>query len=244
MVHNQTPPLPGFQQEHQARRPLSVRSLPVKEQPSYRATYCAEACTTTELLAAIIRGPDQIQIASDLSIRFGDVHGIAAANDIELKETHGIGVARAAALKAAIEIGRRLNQPPSSLRSIQSPDEAASILLPRMQHLEREEFVVLLLNTRNHVIGEPVVVYRGSLNSSLIRIGEVLRPAVRSNAAAMIIAHNHPSGSPDPSLEDVAVTKSIVESGRLLDIQILDHLIIGRGRYVSLKAKGLGFDMT
>jgi len=241
MDNNQITTLPGFDLEKQTQQSQLVRALPVKEQPAYRAIYCAEACTTTELLAAVIRGPDQIEIASDLSARFGDIHGIAAANDVELKETRGIGAARAAAIKAAFELGRRLNQPPPSLRSIQSPDEAASIFMPRMQHLEREEFVVLLLNTRNHMIGEPIVVYRGSLNSSLIRISEVLRPAVRSNAAAVIIAHNHPSGVCDPSPEDVAVTRSIVESGKLLDIQILDHLIIGRGCYVSLKSKGLGF---
>jgi len=241
MDNNQIATLPGFDLQKQAQQPQFVRALPVKEQPAYRATYCAEACTTTELLAAVIRGPDQIEIASNLTARFGDIHGIAAANDVELKETRGIGVAKAAAIKAAFEVGRRLNQPPPSSQSIQSPDEAAAILMPRMQHLEREELVVLLLNTRNHPIGEPIVVYRGSLNSSLIRIGEVLRPAVRSNAAAVIVAHNHPSSDPTPSPEDVAVTKSIVESGKLLDIQILDHLIIGRGRYVSLKSKGLGF---
>lgn len=241
MDNNQISALPGFDLKQRARQSQSVQALPAKERPAYRATYCAEACTTSELLAAVIRGPDQIEIASDLMARLGDIHGIAAANDVELKESRGVGVARAAALKAAFELGRRLNQPPSSARPIQSPEEAASLLMPRMQHLEREELVVLLLNTRNHPIGEPVVVYRGSLNSSLIRIGEVLRPAVRSNAAAIIIAHNHPSSDPTPSPEDVAVTKAIVESGKLLDVAVLDHLIIGHGRYVSLKAKGLGF---
>ncbi|NIS82298.1 MAG: DNA repair protein RadC [Anaerolineales bacterium] len=241
MENNQINTLPGFDPEGPPRQQQLVRALPVKERPTYRATYCAEACTTTELLAAVIRGPDQIEVATDLTARFGDVHGVAAANDIELKETLGIGAARAGSLKAAFELGRRLNQPPPSSRPIQSPEEAASILMPRMQHLEREELVVLLLNTRNQPIGEPIVVYRGSLNSSLIRIGEVLRPAVRSNAAAIIVAHNHPSADPTPSPEDVAVTRAIVESGELLDICVLDHLIIGHGRYVSLKSKGLGF---
>lgn len=236
----QTLALPGLELDEKKSRSRSARSLPVKERPSYRATYCTEACTTVELLAAFIRGPDQIEIASDLLARFRDIHGVAAASDVELKETQGIGMAKAAALKAAFELARRLNQPLPSSRSIQSPDEAASILIPRMQHLEREELVVLLLNTRNHPIGEPILVYRGSLNSSLIRISEVLRPAVRANAAAVIIAHNHPSGDPTPSPEDVAVTRAIVESGKLLGIQILDHLIIGRGQYVSLKSKGVG----
>jgi DNA repair protein RadC len=111
MDNNQIATLPGFDLQKQAKQPQFVRALPVKEQPAYRATYCAEACTTTELLAAVIRGPDQIEIASNLTARFGDIHGIAAANDVELKETRGIGVAKAAAIKAAFEVGRRLNQP-------------------------------------------------------------------------------------------------------------------------------------
>jgi DNA repair protein RadC len=196
MDNNQINTLPGFDSERQPQQSQLVLALPVKERPAYRATYHAEVCTTTELLAAVIRGPDQIEIASDLITRFGDIHGIVAANDVELKETLGIGTARAGSLIAAFELGRRMNQPPPSLLPIRSPEEAASILIPRMQHLEREELVVLLLNTRNHPVGEPILVYRGSLNSSHIRISEVLRPAVRANAAAVIIAHNHPSGAP------------------------------------------------
>lgn len=101
--------------------------------------------------------------------------------------------------------------------------------------------MVLLLDTRNRVIGEPVDLYHGSLNTSLIRIAEVFRPAIRANAAAILIAHNHPSGSPDPSPEDVAITRAIVQAGQLLDVECLDHLIVGGGGFVSLKSKGLGF---
>ena len=100
---------------------------------------------------------------------------------------------------------------------------------------------MLLLDTRNRVIGEPVVLYHGSLNTSLIRVGEVFRDAIRANAAAIIIAHNHPSSDPSPSPEDVAVTRALVEAGKLLDIQCLDHVIVGGVRHVSLKERGLGF---
>jgi DNA repair protein RadC len=110
-----------------------------------------------------------------------------------------------------------------------------------MGAFEQEHFRVLLLDTRNHLI-RTVEVYQGSLNTSLIRVGEVFKEAVRSNAAAIIVVHNHPSGDPTPSPDDVGVTRALVEAGRLLDIEVLDHLVIGKNRFVSLKAKGLGFN--
>jgi DNA repair protein RadC len=109
-----------------------------------------------------------------------------------------------------------------------------------MSRLEQETMRVLLLDTRNHLIRDPMV-YQGSLNASVVRVGELFREAVRANAAAVIVAHNHPSGDPTPSPEDVAMTRTLVEAGRLLDIEVLDHLVIGKGRWVSLKAQGLGF---
>jgi DNA repair protein RadC len=109
-----------------------------------------------------------------------------------------------------------------------------------MGSLEQEHLRVLLLNTRNECM-DCVEVYRGSLNSSLIRVGEIFREAIKQNAAALIVAHNHPSGDPTPSPEDVAVTRAMVEAGKLVDIEVLDHLVIGHNCFVSLKAKGLGF---
>lgn len=123
---------------------------------------------------------------------------------------------------------------------IQSPEDAA-VLLGDMAEHEQETLDVLLLNTRNEVVRR-VHIYRGSLNSSLIRITELFREAVRDNAAALIVAHNHPSGDPSPSPEDIGITKEIVKAGKLLDVEVLDHLIIGHGRFISLKGKGLGFD--
>jgi len=122
-----------------------------------------------------------------------------------------------------------------------SPADAAAILLPRLQHLEQEHLFILILDTRNRLIGEPVEIYHGSLNETLVRIGELLRPAIRANGASIIVAHNHPSGDPSPSPEDVAITRALVQAGQLVDIALLDHLIIGRGTFVSLKSKGLGF---
>ena len=111
----------------------------------------------------------------------------------------------------------------------------------QLSALDQEYLYVILLDTRNRLIGQPREVYHGSLNTSLIRVGEVFREAIKANAAGMIVVHNHPSGDPSPSPEDVAVTRTLVEAGKLLDIDLLDHLVIGRHRFVSLKERGLGF---
>jgi DNA repair protein RadC len=124
---------------------------------------------------------------------------------------------------------------------IKTPADAAQLLLAEMGVLEQEEVRTLLLDTRNRVIGAPMI-YRGSLNTCSMRMGEVFKDAIRWNAAALILAHNHPSGDPAPSAEDVRVTKMLVQAGKLLDIDMLDHLVISQSRYVSLKERGLGFD--
>jgi len=125
---------------------------------------------------------------------------------------------------------------------ISSEQEAAAYAMPLLAGEIKEGLWVLLLDTRNQVLGMPRIYY-GSVNGSLIRVGEIFRPAIMAEAAAMIVFHNHPSGDPSPSPEDVAVTRAIVEAGKLLDISVLDHIIIGAGQFVSLKARGLGFDV-
>ncbi|MCK4489060.1 MAG: hypothetical protein KAU23_02310, partial [Anaerolineales bacterium] len=124
---------------------------------------------------------------------------------------------------------------------IHSPEDAADLVQYEMSALTQEELRVIILNTRNHVI-KIVTLYKGSLNSSQIRVGEIFRPAIRLNAAAIIVAHNHPSSDPSPSPDDICITRAIIKAGKLLDIQTLDHLIIGGNRFVSLNRRGLGFD--
>jgi DNA repair protein RadC len=185
-----------------------------------------------------------MQLAQELLIEVGGLSGLHMVPYDELRGQKGIGPAKAAQLKAAVELGRRLAAAlPEERPSIQSPDDAATLLLYEMGALEQEHLRVLLLDTRNRLI-RMVDVYRGSLNASVIRVSEAFRDAVRSNAASIIVAHNHPSGDPTPSPEDVNVTRALVEAGRLLDIEVLDHLVIGKNSYVSLKAKGLGFEIT
>jgi DNA repair protein RadC len=153
----------------------------------------------------------------------------------------GLGPAKVTQLKAALELGRRLLvESPGERPQVRSPADAANLVLSEMGLLEQEQLRVMLLDTKNRVL-ETKTIYVGSLNTSLIRVGELFREAVRANCASIIVLHNHPSGDPTPSPEDVAVTRQIVQAGQLLDVEVLDHLVIGRQRFVSLKERGLGF---
>lgn len=205
-----------------------------------------QALSNAELLAVLlgtgVAGLNAVQLAQELLTRYQGLSGLHATDYAELVKLRGIGPAKAAQLKAAVELGRRLAAATAGERpTIQAPSQAADLLLYEMGALEKEHLRVLLLDTRNRLV-RIVEVYRGSLNSSLIRIAEVFRDAVRANAASIIVAHNHPSGDPSPSPEDVAVTRALIEAGKLLDIEVLDHLVIGKGRYVSIKSRGLAFD--
>lgn len=223
-----------------------IMDLAATDRPRERlGTMGAAALSNAELLGILlgsgISGLNAVQLGQKLLLDAGGLAGLHRLPYSELRRQKGIGPARAAQVKAAIELGRRLAvATPDERPSIQSPDDAAALLMYEMSALEQEHLRVLILDTRNRLV-RIAEVYHGSLNSSLIRVGEIFRDAVRANAAAVIVAHNHPSGDPTPSPEDVSVTKAIVEAGRLLDIEVLDHLVIGRGRFVSLKAQGLGF---
>lgn len=223
-----------------------ITDMASSERPRERlARLGPEALNNAELVAILLRsgvpGLNALQLAQRVLMESGGLTGLHRISFDDLRRYRGLGPAKAAQLKAAVELGRRLAvATPEERPTIQSPEDAAGLLLYEMGALEREHLRVLNLDTRNRLLRTSEV-YRGSLNSSWIRIGEVFRDAVRVNAAAIIVAHNHPSGDPTPSPEDVAVTRAIVEAGGLLDIEVLDHLVIGQGRYVSLKAKGLGF---
>jgi DNA repair protein RadC len=225
---------------------VTIHDMPTGERPRERLLhYGPEALSTAELLAILLRtgsrGENVLDLATRLLVEFGGLGGLVRATGSELSAIRGVGEAKAAQLKAGLEIGRRLlTAAPHERPQITSPADAANLLMLEMGHLEQEHLRVLLLDTRNRVLASPVV-YKGNVNTSVIRIAELLREAIRHNSTAMIIAHNHPSGDPTPSPEDVRVTRQIVEAGNLVDIEVLDHLIIGQGRYVSLKERGLGF---
>ena len=143
---------------------------------------------------------------------------------------------------AAIELGRRVVQgDPAQRRQIKSPNDFANLLLLEMSHLDQEQLRTVLLDTKNRIQAISTV-YIGSLNASMVRVGEIFKEAVRRNSAALIVVHNHPSGDATPSPEDVLVTRQIVQASKLLDVDVLAHLIIGHGVWVSLRDRGLGFD--
>jgi len=226
-------------------RPM-IRDLPAGERPRERLTRVGEgALSTAELLAIILRtgvgGESVLDMATRLLFSYGGLPGLARASCAELRAEKGLGEAKTAQLKAALELGRRmLLAAPEDRFIVRSPADVAQLLMAEMSHLEQEHFQVLYLDTRNRLLGSETV-YVGSLNASHIRIGEVFRDAVKRNCAAVIVAHNHPSGDPTPSPEDVEVTRQLVAAGNLLDIEVLDHLVIGQQRFVSLRERGLGF---
>jgi DNA repair protein RadC len=223
-----------------------ITDLAESERPRERLLkHGAGALTTAELLAILLRvgvpGENAVQVGQRLLLAFNGLTGLHRAPITEICSQHGIGAAKAAQIKAAIELGHRMTVfSPEERPAIHSPADAAALVQFEMSGLEQEHLRVLLLDTRNRVVHIEEV-YRGSLNSSQVRVGELFKAAIRRNAAAVIVVHNHPSGDPTPSPDDVAVTRAMVEAGRLLDIQVLDHLVIGGGRYVSLKERGLGF---
>ncbi len=229
--------------EHRPR----IQDLPNADRPRERlAAIGPGALSNAELLAVLLRvgiaGENAVRLAERLLAEVGGLPGLHRAALADLCRIKGIGAAKAAQLLAALELGRRIAvATPDDRPVVRSPADAANLLMYELAALEQEYLFVLLLDTRNRVLGRPCEVYHGSLNTSLIRVGEVFRDAIKANAAAIIVAHNHPSGDPAPSPEDVAVTRAIVEAGKLLDIEVLDHLVIGHHRFVSLKERGLGF---
>lgn len=228
---------------------LMIADMAREERPRERLThYGANALANRELLAILLRtgvqGCSVLELADKLLTQFGGLRGLSQTSVAELSQTvHGLGPAKAAQVLAALELGQRAaNLRPDERPQVKSPADAANLLMGDMASLSHEQLRVLLLDTKNHVLNNwRTPLYKGSLNSSVVRVAEVFREAIRCNAAAIIVAHNHPSGDPTPSPEDIRVTRDIRQAGTLLDIELLDHVVIGAQRYVSMKERGLGF---
>jgi DNA repair protein RadC len=224
-----------------------IMDLAETERPRERLIHLGpQALNTAELLAILlrvgVRGENAVQVGQRLMQKFGGLRGLHQAPIEEVAAQHGLGEAQASTIKAAIELGRRLTlEAPEERPEIHSPVDAAALVQYEMSALQQEHLRILLLNTRNQVL-DIVEIYHGSLNASMVRIGEVFMPAVRKNAASIIVVHNHPSGDPTPSAEDSTVTRALIEAGKLLDIEVLDHIIIGQGRFISMKEKGAAFE--
>ncbi len=205
-----------------------------------------ESLADHELIAILLRTGTEKEGVLRLSRRLldegGGFVGLQRRDYHELLGEGGLGPAKAAALKAALEIGRRVARLPIEERpAIASPEDVIDLIGFEMAALEQEQLRVVLLDTKNRIIRAPVQIYQGSVNEASVRIAELFREAVRANAVGVILVHNHPTGDPTPSAADVALTAEVVAAGKLLDIKVLDHLIVGQGRHSSLKRLGLGF---
>ena len=224
----------------------TIMDMQEEERPRERlAKLGPQSLTTAELLAILLRvggvGETAVQVGQRLLQTFGGIAGIHRATFDELSSQKGVKLAKAAQIKAAIELGRRLRlEAPDEGPLVHNPADAAELVQYEMNALEQEELRVLLLDTRNRV-RHIETVYRGSINSSQVRVAEIFKAAIRRNATSLIVIHNHPSGDPTPSPDDVAITRQILQAGELLDVKLLDHIIIGNARFVSLKERGLGF---
>jgi len=225
----------------------AIREVPSDERPRERlAMRGAGGLSSAELIALLwgagARGRSAVDLAAEALARHDGLTGLARATDAELVDQPGVGEAKAAQLIAAFELGRRLLADwPAARWTIRSPRDIADRLLLQMGRLEREELRVVLLNTKNVVL-RVTTVYQGNVSSSLVRVGELFRDAVRLNATGLILVHNHPSGDPTPSPDDLHLTAEALAAGRLLDIDVLDHLVVGHDAWVSLRDRGVSFD--
>lgn len=231
-----------------AERPVGATGyLPERERPRERlALHGAGALSAAELIGVLwgsgTQGHSAVDAAADALRRHENLVGLARATDVELEAVPGVGPVRAAQLSAAFELGRRVvTDWPQGRWTVRAPRDVGARLVPQMGYLEREELRVVLLNTRNAVIRQ-VTVYQGNVSSSLVRIGELFRDAIRLNATGVILVHNHPSGDSTPSPDDLRLTAEALAAGRLLDIQLLDHLIVAGDGFVSLRDRGVAFD--
>jgi len=223
---------------------LSIKQLPLEDRPRERLYHNGASELSLQELLAIVMGrgsreASAVDLAFRLLERFGDIVALGRAGPDDLKKTPGIGFVRACQIAAAFEIGKRFARDPGIQgASIRGPEDIAGIFMDEMRHLDREHFKAALLNTKNRIL-KVVTVSIGSLSASIVHPREILKPAISASAASIVLVHNHPTGDPTPSQEDIQFTQRFAKCGELLGIRLLDHVIIGAGRYRSLKETGV-----
>ncbi len=226
------------------RYSITIREMPDEERPRERMLLAGpSALSSAELIAILLRTGTQERSALGLGeyilSQFGGLRGVACAGVESLTTVKGIGSTKAVQIQAAVELGRRIAVIDAENRPcIQSPQDVANLLMPELRDLQQEHFKSLLLDSKNKVI-KSYTVTKGILDSSLVHPREVFREAIVASAASIIVAHNHPSGDPTPSPEDRKVTARLLEAGNIVGIDLLDHIVIGHNRWVSLKQMGM-----
>ena len=221
-------------------RRLRIKDFPKQERPRERlAKYGAESLSNSELLAILLRSGTKGDTAIDLATKIlkkydGDIRAVFSADLKELQSIKGMGPTKAIQLKACFELAKRLLETSAEHRQILYVSDIINIMLPLLKFEKQEKFYVLLLGPKNHLISKRLVAV-GGVDYNTFKPREVMHLAVKENASSIILVHNHPSGDPSPSDEDVNITKRIVEAGKILGISVRDHIIIGDGNYVSLR---------
>jgi DNA repair protein RadC len=222
---------------------IMIKDVPKEDRPRERLLNLGASHLSNQELLAILLGSGTksesvMTLANRVLMHFEGLKLLKDATIEELTAIKGIGSAKGVLILSALELGKRLSQyKPNDRYVIRSPEDGADYIMEEMRNLNQEHFVVIFLNTKNQIIHRQTI-FIGSLNASIVHPREVFREAVKRSAASIIVAHNHPSGDPAPSQEDIHVTKRLAESGKMIGIELLDHLIIGDRKFVSLKEKG------
>src|SRR5690625_219707 len=224
------------------KQPVMLKNVPVEERPRERLIKYGEShLSNQEILALLLGSGTRKESVMDLSNRvlmhFEGLKLLSEATIEELTAIKGIGIAKGVSVLAALELGKRVNQyQPEERYTVKSPEDGADFVMEEMRSLKQEHLVALFLNTKNQIIHRQTI-FIGSLNASIVHPREIFREAVKRSAASIICAHNHPSGDPTPSQEDIHVTRRLVEAGKIMGIEVLDHLVIGNNCFISLKEK-------
>lgn len=229
------------------KKPLMVKDLPTNERPREKLLSTgANNLSNAELLAILLRTGTKedsvLRVAERLLVYNDTDDGLCSLVNLtpqEMSKIKGIGLVKAITICAALELGKRMVEQTTKRKNIvNSPAALAAVLMPRLRYEKKEKFIAVLLNMKNHIIATPVISV-GNLSASIVHAREIFKEAINYSAASLIMVHNHPSGDPTPSKEDINVTHKIAEAGNILDIKVLDHLIIGDDKYISLKEQGV-----
>jgi DNA repair protein RadC len=221
---------------------LSVKDLPAQDQPRYRAHHHGVAALANAELLQIVANVNYLDICPGLLSQAGSLAALARMSSHEIAAANGLGQVAAIRIQAAFELGRRLAaETAPDAPQVNTPNDAAVLLMSRYGGEAQEHLAIICLDNRNHVIAIETV-YKGTVNTITVRLAEIFQAAIRRGAVGIILCHNHPSGDPTPSPEDVQLTRNLVRAGKLMDVEVMDHLVVGRSRFVSLKERGLGFN--